>query len=109
FIEQTLREATGSDVISIFAAGCCGDINHVDPASRQRNKADFIGGSLGETIQAALPELKPLEQPQLVVRSQVVQLPLQGATEEELARALRILAAVKAGEKVDFFEHVTAY
>jgi len=109
FIEQTLREATGSEVVSIFATGCCGDINHVDPASRQRNKADFIGGSLGETIQTALPELKPLEQPQLVVRSQVVQLPLQGATEEELARALRILAAVKAGEKVDFFEHVIAY
>jgi len=96
-------------VISIFATGCCGDINHADPRSRQRNKADFIGGSLGKTIHTALPELKPLEQPQLVVKSQVVQLPLQDATEEELARALKILAAVKAGEKVDFFEHVIAY
>lgn len=109
FIEQTLRKATSSDVVSIFATGCCGDINHADPTSRQRNKADFIGGSLGKTIHSALDGLTTIEQPQLVVRSQVVQLPLQGATEEDLDRALKTLAAVKAGEKVDFYDHVIAY
>jgi hypothetical protein len=36
FIEQTLRKASGSDVISIFGTGCCGDINHVNPRSKDR-------------------------------------------------------------------------
>lgn len=34
FIEQTLRKGSGSEVISIFGAGCCGDINHSNPRSK---------------------------------------------------------------------------
>lgn len=109
FIEQTLRKAAGAELISIFGAGCCGDINHANPRSKERNKADFIGNSLGESIQKHLSQLKRLENPHLVVKSQVVQLPLQDATKEEVAHALEVLAAVKRREKVDFFEHVTAY
>jgi neutral ceramidase len=109
FIEQSLRKATGSEVLSIFAAGCCGDINHVDPRSKDRNKTELIGASLGESIQKQLAHLKRLEQPTLFVKSQVVQLPLQEATQEEVAQSLKILAAAKRGEKVDFFEHVTAH
>lgn len=109
FIEQTLRKASGSEVISIFGTGCCGDINHVNPRSKDRNKADFIGNSIGESILKQLPQLKQLERAELVVKSHVVQLPLQDATKDEVAQALKILAAANRKEKVDFFEHVTAY
>lgn len=109
FIEQTLRKAFGSEVISIFGTGCCGDINHVNPRSKERNKAAFIGNSIGESIHKQLTQLKRLERAELVVKSQVVRLPLQDATKEEVAQAIKILAAAKRGEKVDFFEHVTAY
>jgi neutral ceramidase len=109
FIEQTLRKATGSEVISIFGTGCCGDINHVDPRSKDRNKADFIGGSIGESIHQQLSQLTRLQRTDLVVKSQVVQLPLQDATQEEVALSIKILAAANRREKVDFFEHVTAH
>lgn len=109
FIEQTLRRATGSEVISIFGTGCCGDINHVNPRSKDRNKTDFIGNSIGESIHKQLNQLKRLERADLVVKSQVVRLPLQDSTREEVAQSLKILAAANRGEKVDFFEHVTAY
>ncbi|MGE5194369.1 MAG: neutral/alkaline non-lysosomal ceramidase N-terminal domain-containing protein, partial [Deltaproteobacteria bacterium] len=109
FIEKTLRKAVGSDVISIFGTGCCGDINHVDPRSRERNKADLIGNSIGESIQRQLGELRPVERPDLVVKSRVVRLPLQDATKDEVARSVQILAAAERKEKIDFFEHVTAY
>lgn len=109
FIEQALRKASGSDVVSIFGTGCCGDINHVNPRSKVRNKADFIGGEIGESIQKQLPQLKRLERTKLVVKSRVVRLPLQDATSEEVAGALDVLAAANRKEKVDFFEHVTAY
>lgn len=109
FIEQKLRKAAGSEVVSIFGTGCCGDINHANPRSKIRNKADFIGNSIGESIQKQLGQLKRLERKDLVVKSCVVKLPLQDATKDEVAHSIKILDAANRKEKVDFFEHVTAY
>ena len=109
FIERTLRKAVGPEVISIFGTGCCGDINHVNPRGTDRNKADFIGNAIGHSINGQLAHLQPLEQTNLWVKSQVVQLPLQDATPEEVARSVQIVELAKRGEKVEFFDHVTAY
>jgi hypothetical protein len=38
-----------------------------------------------------------------------VQLPLQGATQEEVERSISILKLARAKEKVEFVDHVTAY
>ncbi len=110
FIEQTLRKAIGPDVVSIFGTGCCGDINHADPTGAARNKADAIGNSIGETIVKQLPELKQIEDPVLVVKSQVVQLPLQDVSKEDVSKAIQVLAAAKRKEPVPFLpDHVVAY
>ncbi|MES2791190.1 MAG: neutral/alkaline non-lysosomal ceramidase N-terminal domain-containing protein [Planctomycetota bacterium] len=109
FIEQTLRKANGPGVISIFGTGCCGDINHSNPRSRERNKSDFIGNSIGNSIQAQLSKLQPIAHPNLVVKSKLVKLPLQDATQEEVSRSTQILMAAQRKEKVEFLEHVTAY
>lgn len=109
FIERTLRKTFGSDVISIFGTGCCGDINHVNPRSPERNKADFIGNAIGESINGTLTQLQPVQRTNLWVKSQVVQLPLQDATPAEVTRSVQIVELAKRGEKVDFFDHVTAY
>lgn len=109
FIEQRLRQAVGAELISIFGTGCCGDINHVDPSTSVRNKADFIGGSLGESIARQLDQLPLLRESKLFVKSSEVRLPLQDATKEEVARSIEVVAAAARKEKVDFFEHVIAY
>lgn len=109
FIQETLRETLGKDVISIFGTGCCGDINHSNPSASVRNKVDFIGNSLGETITAELPKLEPVKGTGLTVQSQVVDLPLQDASQPEVKRSIELLKVARAGGKVDFFEHVTAY
>ena len=109
FIEQSLRKTVGPDVISVFATGCCGDINHINPKSRERNRTDFIGTAIGESIQQQLSKLKPLEETRLVAKSRIVRLPLQDATKEEVVRSIEILQMAKRKEKVDFYEHVTAY
>jgi len=109
FIEQTLQKAFGKNVISLFGTGCCGDINHSNPAKSARNKVDFIGNSLGESIREELPQLKPVTKPHLTVQSQVVDLPLQDASEPEVKRSIELLKIAREGGKVDFFEHVTAY
>jgi neutral ceramidase len=109
FIEQTLRKSAGPDVISIFGTGCCGDINHVDPRRPERHKADFIGNSLGDSIHKQLAQLKRLERTSLVVKSRTVRLPLQDATQVEVAASIQILQAAQRKEKVEFLDHVTAY
>lgn len=109
FIEQTLRKANGQQVISIFGTGCCGDINHSDPRRRERNKSDVIGNSIGESIQGQLDKLQPIARPNLVVKSKVVKLPLQDATQDEVTRSIQILMAAQRKEKVEFLDHVTAY
>lgn len=109
FIERTLREAIGPEVISIFATGCCGDINHSDPSRKERNKADFIGGSIGGSIASQLDRLQLVTSAELCVKSQTVQLPLEDASPQEVQRAIEILALARRQEKVEFFDHVTAY
>ncbi len=109
FIERTLRKACGPDVVSIFGTGCCGDINHADPSTTVRNKADFIGDSIGTSISAQLTQLTPIENTRLAVKSQVVRLPLEDATREEVERSVQLVDLANHGGKVEFLEHVTAY
>src|SRR4051794_20023464 len=42
-IARAVRESLGEKAVSIFGLGCCGDINHVDPIAKERNKTDYIG------------------------------------------------------------------
>lgn len=108
-LAESLRKSLGPDLVSIFGTGCCGDINHVDPRRRDRNKADVIGSALGDSIQRRIDALQPLDRTRLTVKSRTVKLPLQDATKEEVARSIEILNAARNKEKVDFFDHVTAY
>ncbi len=109
FIERTLRDTLGPEMLSIFGAGCCGDINHANPASSKRNPADFIGNSIGNSILGQLSELTPIKNAQLTVKSQTLQLPLEEATAEQVDRSVQIIKLVKSGTKVEFLDHVTAY
>jgi len=109
YIEKTLRKYAGDDFISIFGTGCCGDINHANPNSKEVNKSVVIGTCLGESIQKQLSLLKPIESDHLSVISRTVRLPLQGATPQEVERSVLLLKLAKAKEKVEFLDHVTAY
>jgi hypothetical protein len=109
FIEQSVRSALGTGVISLFGTGCCGDINHVNPRGKERNTTDVIGQSLGQTITSGLQHLTPVENSTLQVRAATVPVPLESVTAEEVQQALRTMTAVAAGESVDFLQHVTAH
>ncbi len=109
FIGRALQEKLGDDCVSLFATGCCGDINHVDPSTTDRNSASFIGRAIGQSISGQLDQLVPIASPQLFVKTQTVQLPLQETTAAEVQRSIEIVQLAKRGEKVDFLEHVTAH
>jgi hypothetical protein len=109
YIEQAAREVLDPKLVFLFGNGCCGDINHVDPSKKERNKTDYIGRSLAKTMQAALPGLRRLEQPNLRIRRATVQLPLQPVTAEQVALARPLLLDARAGKQVEFFDLVRAY
>ena len=109
YVERTLREKLGEQIISLFGAGCCGDINHVDPSRKERNPTEMIGRSLGETVEGGLANLVTVEQPVLAVRRASVMLPLRDVTDEQITRAAQLLPAAAAGEKIEFFDLVEAH
>ncbi len=109
YIEQALRRQLGSEVISVFGIGACGDINHSDPSRKERNKTDVIGNALATTIESALPSLKAVDDTRFQVRTAIVDFPLQDVSQVQLDRAVQLIPAAKAGERVDFFDLVAAY
>ena len=109
FVEQALRKQLGPELVSLFGAGTCGDINHSDPVAKERNTTEVIGNALAATIVPALGELKAVENPQFQVRTTTVKLPLEAVTDEQLVRAEQLIPVAKAGGKVEFFDLVPAY
>src|SRR5438876_8108589 len=91
YLEQTLRAKLGADFISIFGAGTCGDINHIDVSTDRPQKggeeARRIGNALAGTVLNTLPELTAGNHLSLAVRHARVLAPLQDFSDEQIARA----------------------
>jgi hypothetical protein len=89
FLQQTLRGKFGENYISAFAAGTCGDLNHINVNKKENIKgfdvAERLGANLGKTVLKA--SLAPLQKPSLAIRSTTLQIPLQEPTAEELEDA----------------------
>jgi hypothetical protein len=109
YIEESVRKSLGAGVVSVFGNGCCGDINHVDPSRKEVNKTDFIGRALARTVGEGLGRLRAIDRPVLRVRRATVPVPLREVSPEQVARSRPLLLDARAGKRVDFDAHVTAY
>ena len=109
YIEQSVRNSLGEDVVSIFGIGCCGDINHSDPTRTERNTTDVIGQSLGTSIESGLGGLQQAEEPTLRVRTTTVMLPLREVSPAEVLAGKDLVTAATQGEDVNFYELVAAH
>lgn len=107
-MERMLQSKLGADFVSVFAAGTCGDINHVDPRSNDRNRPHVIGSRLGEAFIAAIDSLHDVS-PALRTKQRIVKIPMKSFTKDELAWATDLIAKDKAGDKLPFLEEVKAY
>lgn len=105
---KALQKELGSELVPIFANGCCGDINHVDPRSDARNSTEKIGAALAQTVIRSLPALRDVS-PRLGVARSVVRAPLQPISDADLAGARELLATRRSGGKVEFLEEVRAH
>jgi len=111
-LERKLRPVLGTEGVSLFAAGTCGDINHIDVSKKDPQKGQLeagrIGTTLGETVQEALPKLLPHRSPRLAVRRTVVQAPLQKYNAEAIAQARKDMAKIGTRE-MPFLKQVETY
>jgi neutral ceramidase len=108
FLEEKLRASLGPDFVSLFGAGTCGDLNHIDVTRKDRRTCEEIGAGLGETVAAALPGLASVGEPSLAVRGKIVEVLLQEYTPEEIARARKDMAKI-GKDNLPFLGQVKAY
>ncbi len=89
YLQNSLKEIFGEQIISVFGAGTCGDINTIDvsrsdPDAREGMEwVETVGHTIAEAIEEALPSGKKIR-PWLGVDSRTIFLPLQDYTREEL-------------------------
>jgi hypothetical protein len=105
-IEQSMRKVFGSNYISAFGAGTCGDLNHVDVSRKGPIKgfevAEGLGKRIAATVLADLDNLKPVTNPAIAVRSRTLVLPLQKVTPRQVASA-RVIVDRLRDTNVDFY------
>ena len=99
-----LAKQLGPDVVSLFGAGTCGDINYVDPKTAGTRTTEQIGTLLAQTVRSAESRARPL-QPSLAVRQSRFTAPLQKFPPDRVERAKKDIARPK---EIPFYELVEA-
>ena len=108
YLSKSLKEKFGEQFTSLFGAGTCGDINHVNTKTKKRNKTNEIGNYLTESVLKALPDLKPASKPSLKIKSAIVNAGKQQYTEAEITEAKTITPRIN-DSKIPFNKRVKSY
>jgi hypothetical protein len=111
---KLLAEVKGSEMLTVFAIGTAGNINHVDVRSAEPQtsvqEAARIGTILAAEVLRTYPHLTPVQGP-LRVRREVIYLPVQPlqAGEVEQAQELATRLIKEGPEKFAFLDLVHAF
>jgi neutral ceramidase len=114
-VRDLLGRFKGPDMVTLYSAGCCGDINHIDvkwatPQGGHPNAAR-MGVILSGEILRAWPRLEPAASPGVLrVKTAKVKLPLPEISDEDVAKARDAVARLEDKSKpVPFLEQVQAF
>jgi hypothetical protein len=77
-------------MISVFANGTCGDLNHTDYFTGRRRTTEELGAVLADAAMEAWPRLQPLRTFAPRVRSVTVTLPRRQFTDAEIEKAREV-------------------
>ena len=113
-LSRTLAIYKGPDMLTLFANGTCGNINHLDVhwagAQGSPQEATRLGTILAAAVFKAYPRLQPLTNPgALRVRSEVVKLPRPAFTPEQLEAARFDVRTAKDSTRDGFMKLVRAH
>jgi len=101
-LARALALAKGPEMVTLFANGCCGNLNHrnvwwADPQSSPQETAR-LGNILAGAVCAAWPQLAPIETSAPRIRHEIVQLPSAEITDRDRAEAREELQRTRAGQ-----------
>lgn len=105
FLEEELRRKFGARVHSLFGAGTCGDINHIDVTVKGRPKTREIGERLAAAVIPAVEKRAAPETARLALRSEMVEAPLQKFASERVEQARKDAEKV-GGKEMTFLKQV---
>jgi neutral ceramidase len=110
-LSRLLAEVRGAEAVTLFANGCCGNINHRNlawaDAQHGPQEARRIGTVLAGAVCKTFPLLQPVKGEGLRVKREVVKLPLAPITAEEVTRAKEVMKRLRE-PKTAFLEKVKA-
>lgn len=84
---RLVSERHGAEMISVFANGCCGNINHNDYFNGKRRSTLELGTALADAVDAAWPQLAVSQPFKPRVLSEQVTLQRRKFTPEQIAKA----------------------
>jgi len=114
-LSHCLAEYKGPEMVTLFTAGCCGDVNHIDVnwGGEQRGfgNAARMGTILAAEVLRAWPRLRPIESSGLRIKSAGVDLPLPKLEAGDVEKAREIMARVEdpRAKRPSFLEMVWAF
>jgi hypothetical protein len=99
-LARLLSDFKGSNMVTIFANGACGNINHVDVGWRDPQKGHGEAARLGAILAGAVcetfPRLQEVKTASPKVAHEIVKLPLPKVTEADLDKAREVVKLAKA-------------
>lgn len=111
-LARLLAELKGPDMVTLFANGCCGNLNHRDigwtDPQKGPHEARRIGTVLAGAVCRTYPRLAPLQGSGLRARSALVPLPLPALTPQDVTEAKEIVKRIN-DPRTRFLEKVKAY
>lgn len=114
-LAAALAAVKGDGLVTLFATGTCGDLNHINVESAAPQKghgeAARIGTRLAGEVLRTFDKLQPAADGPLRVTAETVELPLAPVSAADKAAADKVIAAVKAEAKPapTFMEQVQAF
>ncbi len=111
-LSRLLAEYKGREMLTLFALGACGNINHRDVFWRDNqkgiNEAFRIATVLAGALNRSWDDLKPLDAGAIQMRSETVKLPLAPISDEDVAKANDVVKRLN-DPKTTFMEQVKAF
>lgn len=112
-LARTLALHKGPEMLTLFANGTCGNLNHVDVGWADPQKGPSEAARIGTTLAAAVfkayPRLTAVGSGRLRVRSEVVALPLPAFSPQELEQARADARTARDNTRDGFMKLVRAH
>lgn len=111
-LARRLADYKGPDMLTIFANGACGNLNHRDihwtaPQSSPA-EAKRLGTILAASVLKSYPRLNDIDPGQLRITSRLLDLPLPEISDQDLRQAREVIAHLHDG-KSTFLQQVKAF